>query len=260
VAGVGAIEGAHVASCFARLQERLPGLVDPSDFRKYVEQPMSVEEFRALVRTGRYDIIHFAGHGRYDARNPERSCWMFTDGPLYALELRNTLSNAEVGPWLIYGSACEGGRDGAAPRGYHDGVHGMATAALSQGVAAYLGPLWKISETDAKNVAAAFYEVLLIRRTSVGEALALARHSVRDGESDLDELITRAARGGDRSDRLSVPPRSAGWAGMVLYGDPTPTVLQRLSPSDAGGMSRSPATSSRERLRGARAVVEAERT
>jgi hypothetical protein len=27
-------------------------------------------------------------------------------------------------------------------------------------------------------------------------------------------------------------PRSAGWTGMVLYGDPTPTVLQRLSPSD----------------------------
>ena len=99
---------------------------------------------------------------------------MFADGPLYAFELRQTLANAEVRPWLIYGSACEGGRDGKTTHAYHDGVYGMASAALSQGVAAYVGPLWKISDTDAKNIAAAFYEALLIRRTSLGEALALA--------------------------------------------------------------------------------------
>ena len=71
----------------------------------------------------------------------------------------------------------------------------MATAALSQGVAAYVGPLWKISDMDAKNIAAAFYEALLIRRTSLGEALALARRSVREGVPDLDELVTRPAAG-----------------------------------------------------------------
>ena len=32
----------------------------------------------------------------------------------------------------------------------------------------------QISETDAKNLAAVFYEALLIRRTSVGEALVLS--------------------------------------------------------------------------------------
>jgi hypothetical protein len=37
-----------------------------------------------LLREGRFDIVHFAGHGRYDANRPERSCWMFSDGPLYA--------------------------------------------------------------------------------------------------------------------------------------------------------------------------------
>ena len=114
---------------------------------------------------------------------------MFADGPLYAFELRQTLANAEVRPWLIYGSACEGAREGGTSRNYHDGVYGMATAALSQGVAAYVGPLWKISDMDAKNIAAAFYEALLIRRTSLGEALALARRSVREGVPDLDELV-----------------------------------------------------------------------
>ena len=135
-------------------------------------------------------------------------------------------------PWLIYGSACEGAADGGEERrGYHDGVYGMASAALGQGVPAYIAPLWKISDTDAKNLAAAFYEALLLRRTSLGEALALARSSVRDGEEDLDVLITRMQQGPqDGDDARKV--RSAGWTGMVLYGDPTPTVMQRLAPAE----------------------------
>jgi CHAT domain-containing protein len=232
IGNVGVLEGAHVASCFERLQTRLPGLVHPRDFRKYVDQPVTVERFRALLRERRYDIVHFAGHGRYDKQNPDRSCWMFSDGPLYAFELRTTLANAEVTPWLLYGSACEGAQDGGKPGpAYHDGVYGIASAALGQGVSAYVGPLWKISETDAKNLAAAFYEALLLRRTSLGEALALARRSVKEGEPDLDELITREQlRDEDNEDART--PKSAGWTGMVLYGDPTPTVMQRLSPSD----------------------------
>ena len=242
LAGAGSLEGHHVAECFGRLLERLPGVIDPSNYKKRVDQPVTVEDFRALLRSRKYDIVHFAGHGRYDAVNPDRSCWMFTDGPFYAFELQQTLANAEVRPWLIYGSACEGAQDGGISQGYHDGVYGMATAALSQGVAAYVGPLWKISDTDAKNMAAAFYEALLIRRTSLGEALALARRSVREGEPDLDELVTRSTRGFVPSQE-AVTPRSAGWAGMVLYGDPTPTVLQRLSPSDTSDSGRKAPTS-----------------
>jgi CHAT domain-containing protein len=232
LSGAGMLEGSHVAACFARLLDRLPGMIDPADYMAQVDRPVTVEEFRTLLRSHQYDIVHFAGHGRYDAVNPDRSCWLFADGPLYAFELRQTLANAEVRPWLIYGSACEGAREGEATRNYHDGVYGMATAALSQGVAAYVGPLWKISDMDAKNVAAAFYEALLIRRTSLGEALALARRSVREGEPDLDELVTRPPQQiGSGRDPSTV--RSTGWAGMVLYGDPTPTILQRLSPPDA---------------------------
>jgi CHAT domain-containing protein len=124
----------------------------------------------------------------------------------------------------------------------------MATAALSQGVAAYVGPLWKISDMDAKNIAAAFYEALLIRRTSLGEALALARRSVREGEPDLDELVTRPPqRIGSGQDPSAV--HSTGWAGMVLYGDPTPTILQRLSPPDAKVLDKKASLSERSRRR-----------
>ena len=234
VAGVAAVEGTHVADCFERLQERLPGLVDPCDVRQYVGTAVTVDDFRSLVREHRYDIVHFAGHGRYDPAHPERSCWLFSDRPLYAFELRHTLANADVIPWLVYGSACEGAREATgAVAGYHDGLYGMASAVLGQGVSAYVGPLWTISETDAKNLAAAFYEALLLRRASLGEALALARRSVKLGVPDLDELVTASAST-RRADLEHETPRSAGWTGMVLYGDPTPNVLQRLSPSESG--------------------------
>jgi hypothetical protein len=256
-ADAGTLEGSHVADCFARLLDRLPGVIDPSNYRKYVGQPVTVDEFRDLIRSRKYDIVHFAGHGRYDAVHPDRSCWMFSDGPLYAFELQQTLANAEVAPWLVYGSACEGARDGGRPRAYHDGVYGMAGAALSQGVAAYVGPLWKIGDVDAKNLATAFYEALLIRRTSLGEALALARRSVREGEPDLDELVTRSAlRAG--TDQAPAMPRSAGWAGMVLYGDPTPTVLQRLSPSDTSAAGSTKAAPGRHRRRAQGGEADAE--
>ena len=40
---------------------RLPGLVQPRDYRSCVGQPVTVEQFRALIRARRYDIVHFAG-------------------------------------------------------------------------------------------------------------------------------------------------------------------------------------------------------
>jgi hypothetical protein len=232
LAGVGALEGSHVAESFKNLQLRLPGLVEPLDYLAHVGTRVTVEDFRTLLRDGRYDVVHFAGHGRYDKDHPERSCWLFSDGPLYAFELRHTLANADVTPWLVYGSACEGARDGDAGGTYHDGIYGMASAALGQGVGAYIGPLWTISETDAKNLASAFYDALLLRRSSIGESLALARRSVKEGEPDLDELQVAIS---ERAASGRAPVRSAGWAGMILYGDPTPTVLQRLSPSDTVG-------------------------
>jgi hypothetical protein len=90
-----------------------------------------------------------------------------------------------------------------------------------------VGPLWKIAESDAKNLAADFYEALLLRRTSVGEALALARRRLKS-------------------------EKSAGWTGLVLYGDPTPTVLQRLTPSDPETGSQETTADARSRPPGLR--------
>jgi len=238
LASAGETEGQKVAECFERLTERLPGLVEELPFRKYVGAEVSVDQFRELLRDGQYDVVHFAGHGRYNRDEPEQSAWQFSDGPLYAFELRHTLANAERTPWLVYGSACESGREAEQlGHGSHEGVYGMASAALSEGVAAYIAPLWKIPDIDATNLATLFYQALLLRRTSVGEALAIARRLVKEDRADGVEMLVPILREPDAPTTAPGEIRSAGWAGIVLYGDPTPTILQRISPSDTVGAS-----------------------
>jgi hypothetical protein len=77
-----------------------------------------------------------------------------------------------------------------------------------------------------------FYQALLLRRTSIGEALALARRLVREGLTSDEDGFAPVFESNGSDPRKTGPVRSVGWAGIALYGDPTPTILQRLSPSD----------------------------
>lgn len=233
LADIGVGEGRRVAASFARLEERLPGLVAPADFERHVGRTVTVGDFRSLVRDGRFDVIHFAGHGRYDAARPERSALLLSDGPLYAFELRHTLASAMTPPWLLYANACEAARErgASAAHRYHDGVYGLASAALGQGVAAYVGPLWRIVDADAVRLAEVFYHALLLRRLSLGEALAVARKLVKSGADEEDPALLLPL-GEPAEPEVSGQAKTTGWAGMALYGDPTPTILQRLSPAD----------------------------
>ena len=246
-----------MADCFARLLERLPGVVDPSNYKRHVDQPVTVEEFRALLRSRKYDIVHFAGHGRYDAVNPDRSCWMFTDGPLYAFELRQTLANAEVRPWLIYGSACEGARDGgdAARLSRRRVRHG------ERGAVAGRGRLCRAVVEDQRYGCQEHGRGLLRGAADTPHEpwrSAGAGAPQRERGRTQPRRARHAVRAGNRLGQEPVTPRSAGWAGMVLYGDPTPTVLQRLSPSDTGASGRSKQTPDRHRRRTQGEMTDAE--
>ena len=172
------------------------------------------------MRRGEYDIIHFAGHALFDADNPEQSAWLLSDGPLWAQEIRNTLARAKRSPWLVYANACEAAMEGDAPRsGYQGDVFGLATAFIQQGVAAYIAPLWRINDSLAAQMAIDFYHALLLNSASLGEALRFARLEAKRQATGIEKNT-----GG-------VPLPAAiglGWAGMVLYGDPTARPLDSL--------------------------------
>jgi hypothetical protein len=191
-----------------------------------IHEPVTCGDMRALLRDGRYDIVHFAGHGIFESRDPETSAWILSDGELWSLEIRNTLSAHRAPPWLVYANACEAGMDaGGPPRTYQGNVFGLATAFINQGVASYIGPLWPIEDLMAQHIALNFYHHLLRERLTLGESLRRAKMSARQ----IAYPEKSEATGEDRSFA------ALGWASLVLYGDPTEELYQAL----AGGSTAS---------------------
>ncbi|MCA9700021.1 MAG: CHAT domain-containing protein, partial [Myxococcales bacterium] len=166
---------------------------------------MTGEILRQMLRSGDYDVLHFAGHGLFDSARPEDSGWLLSDGILTVTELQNTLRWCKSPPWLIYANACSGGMVEARVPRYQGAVHGMADACIRAGVSAFIAPLWKIHDESAKLLATSFYRALLLDRTTIGVALQQARlqvkktWSMRRGDTGLGDI---------------------SWAGVVLFGNP----------------------------------------
>ena len=212
-------EAGLVAEAFDRLAEELAGL-PPLQVTRLIGATLTVSDFRQCLRGGAYDIIHYAGHACFNPKDPEGSGWLLSDGLLRAREIRNTLAWTQAAPWLVFANACEAGMDaGARESGYQGDVFGLATAFINQAVAAYIGPLWPVDDGVAAQLAIDFYRALLIERASLGEALRRAK------------VLAKADILGESSgaDQPLLPPRVAlSWASMVLYGDPTPRLLEAL--------------------------------
>ncbi len=215
-------EAEQVAGWFARLRDELGEVIDfvpERDTR--IHKRVTVADFRELLRSGDYDIIHFAGHGIFRGDDPEASAWLLSDGELWALEIRNTLVDQPAPPWLVYANACESAMESDRPsRAYQGNVFGLATAFINQGVAAYIAPLWPIDDLLAQNIALDFYQHLLCDRCTLGESLRRAKADARrltypdDKKGPLPEDAAWAG---------------LGWASLVLYGDPTEELFQALA-------------------------------
>ncbi|MBN2505893.1 MAG: CHAT domain-containing protein [Verrucomicrobia bacterium] len=215
-------EAEQVAGWFQRLREDLGQVIDFDPRRDTrIHGRLTLAEFRELLRTGDYDIIHYAGHGLFRGDDPEASAWLLSDGELWALEIRNTLMEHPAPPWLVYANACQAAMESDRPACVYQGnVFGLASAFINQGVAAYIAPLWPVDDLLAQHIALEFYRHLLRNRATLGEAL-------RRAKTDARRLACPEAPGQDS------PGRGAwgglGWASLVLYGDPTGELFQALA-------------------------------
>ena len=217
-------EAKEVADQFQRLGQELRGALDFKRERDvYIQEPVTTHDFRDWLRSGEYDIVHFAGHADYVEGDSERSAWIFSDGPMWAVEIRNTLAQCPSAPWLVFANACESSMGGAQRAGYQSNVYGLATAFINEGVTAFLGPLWPISDAVALQMAKDFYESLLLERASVGEALRFAK--VRAKEATLCDLEPNSCFG---------THTGLSWASLILYGDPTMKLMDTLGTSSIG--------------------------
>ncbi|MDQ6947580.1 MAG: CHAT domain-containing protein [Actinomycetota bacterium] len=191
--------------------------------------------------SGDYQIVHYCGHGTFDPDDARRAGWLFADGLLTSREL------AQLGapPRLVVANACFTSRlgdTGAARTRRGAGAGGAATGAalagdrtrmadaetqltpsladefFKSGVANYVGAAWKVADGDAAVFSTSFYEHLLGKRDTLGDALTAARNDVWDHHP--------GAGGPD--------DRGTTWAAYQHYGDPTDRLLVDEDGGDGG--------------------------
>lgn len=147
-----------------------------------------LEEFRS----GRYDVLHYAGHAFFDAEQPGRSGIVCADRKVLS---GPDLANVAELPALAFFNACEVGRlragqrfAGKAQERLRHNVS-LAEAFLRGGVANYVGTYWPVGDDEAGTFAATFYRAI-VRGDSVGNALNVSRAAVRKlGSVDWADYI-----------------------------------------------------------------------
>lgn len=158
------------------------------------------ERLNAVLRGGAYDVIHYAGHARFDTAQPEESALLLHRGELLPAEKIGRLLNGRP---LVFVNACESGKTAnekkpqAVGRYLQRPAEGLATSFIYGGALAYIGSVWPVYDDAAAAFAVAFYNDLIAGHT-LGEAMRRTR----------------------QQSKLSYP-RQMTWASFVLYGDPT---------------------------------------
>lgn len=162
------------------------------------------DALKEAFSSGRYDMVHYAGHGFFDPQQRGRSGLFCANG-----EVLSGLDLAAIDnlPTLMFFNACETARvrgtdAGVAPakdtpEAVQGGV-GFAEALLRGGIANFIGTYWPVQDVTASTFATTFYECLLAGATLNGALL-----------SSRCEL-----------QKLSNSPAPQDWADYVFYGDP----------------------------------------
>ncbi|MGH7452314.1 MAG: CHAT domain-containing protein, partial [bacterium] len=158
--------------------------------------PDNLNQVVTLLANNSYHLIHFAGHGFFNKREPSLSGLLF-DRHNRMMISADELERILQGPAFIFFSACWAAA--AHPKTTKVNFQGkfiqnLAVAALKGGACGCLGPMWEIGDHVGKDFTLAFYQFLL-QGSNCGEAVLKARQKVRRRQLDC-------------------------WASWVHFGDP----------------------------------------
>jgi CHAT domain-containing protein len=114
-------------------------------------------------------IVHFCGHGQYQAGPPGGTGLVFRQGLLRPDQVR---SFGRAAP-IVFANACQ---SSAVHVPEHLGLawSGLAAAFISAGALNYLGSLWPIEDSGSRDLAEDFY-TRLVQGHTAGEALRQAK-------------------------------------------------------------------------------------
>ena len=123
------------------------------------------ESLRAILKRTNVQLLHYSGHGKYDAHNPDLSALELEANQLFpAVNFTGTPLLAKGA--LLYLNACEVGMSGA-----HLGrMGGFAAKCISDGSCGVIAPYWSVNDASAKDFSLQLYE-RIAGGTPIGEAL-----------------------------------------------------------------------------------------
>lgn len=137
--------------------------------------PPTLQAIYALLESSKFNGLHFACHGEYQAQNPDQSAlWFEGRQPLRPNDIVGKKRMFGREHPLVFLNACETGQSGVSLTG----IGGWARAFVKAGAAGFLGSLWEAQDESAYRFALAFYGYLLNGKT-VAEAVRLARKDIR---------------------------------------------------------------------------------
>ncbi|MBM3149843.1 MAG: CHAT domain-containing protein, partial [Chloroflexi bacterium] len=139
----------------------------PVEVTMLTTKQATYERIREELRKPNYDVIHYAGHGSFDAVSPENSSLHFWAGrnkqgdvvPMKATELKMLLGQSEAR--LVYLSSCYGTATGDKAALLDDDFLGLADAVAQAGVPSVVGFRWPVADDGARRLALAFYQSFL---------------------------------------------------------------------------------------------------
>jgi hypothetical protein len=146
------------------------------------------EAVLAELGSGRYDVVHYAGHAFFDPEQRSRSGILCHGDQVlsgaHLAELRSL-------PSLAFFNACESARVRRGKARKNSNLEmkrriernvGLAEAFLRGGIANYIGTYWPVGDDAAERFATTFYGEL-VGGESIGKAIQAARSEVREAGS-----------------------------------------------------------------------------
>ncbi|MFO0592363.1 MAG: CHAT domain-containing protein [Polyangiaceae bacterium] len=176
----------------------------PDENRAEKRERATGQALNEKLRSGRFDVIHFAGHASFNAKNPDLSALLMVDRePFFAEKIRKLTKGSP----FVFLNACESGatsaeakKDPLARSSYLQlPASGLASAFIYGGALGCIGTLWEVPDDGAARLAIEIYERILEGRM-IGDALLEGRNVLHQNHEIAKQLT---------------------WAAFVLYGDPT---------------------------------------
>jgi CHAT domain-containing protein len=148
---------------------------------------------REELRSGKYHIIHYAGHGVYDRDSPDESylpLWELrgqkgTIKPLKVPALKWALDESRVR--FVYLSCCAGAAQAQPEKLQDNDFLGITDGLLRAGVPSILSYRWPLVDSGGEKLARAFYKYLA-QEGRIDTALLFARREVSEDRQDRSWL------------------------------------------------------------------------